>query len=110
MSGGAVVSPKEGSHREKITVLHRFHFTSALKRMAVTVKASALPCMLCTLMHLLPALLVPALLPSCQCPVALLSPVMQLRAVCRAGCVIPGECLASMRLPSVLLPAACRVC
>ena len=42
MSGGSVVSPKEGSHREKITVLHRFHFTSALKRMAVTVKVS--PC------------------------------------------------------------------
>ena len=47
MSGGAIVSPKEGSHREKITVLHRFHFTSALKRMAVTVKVSSLPCMLC---------------------------------------------------------------
>lgn len=38
LSGGAVMSPKEGSHREKITVMHRYHFTSALKRMAVTVK------------------------------------------------------------------------
>lgn len=38
LSGGAVMSPKEGSHREKIAVMHRFHFTSALKRMAVTVK------------------------------------------------------------------------
>lgn len=40
LSGGAVTSPKEGNTREKITVVHRFHFTSALKRMAVTVKVS----------------------------------------------------------------------
>ncbi len=31
-------SPKEGSARESISIMHRFHFTSALKRMAVTVK------------------------------------------------------------------------
>ena len=65
MSGGAIVSPKEGSQREKATVLHRFHFTSALKRMAVTVKVSFLPCMLHTLMHLLSPLLAPPLLLPC---------------------------------------------
>ena len=90
MSGGAIVGPKEGSHREKATVLHRFHFTSALKRMAVTVKASPLPCMLRMPMHLLPASLAPALLPpSTQCPVALLSLVTRLSALCLAGCVSP---------------------
>ncbi len=35
-------SPKEGSTRESISIMHRFHFTSALKRMAVTVKVRSL--------------------------------------------------------------------
>ena len=112
MSGGAVVSPKEGSHRKKITVLHRFHFTSALKRMAVTVKASSLPCMLYALMHLLPALLVPpgafAFPSTVQRPVAL-SPVMRFRALCQAGFVVPGQHLASMALLGALSPTVCRV-
>lgn len=35
-------SPKDGNVRESISIMHRFHFTSALKRMAVTVKVRRL--------------------------------------------------------------------
>lgn len=38
-SGAAVVSPRAGAEgRETVTVLHRFHFSSALKRMAALVR------------------------------------------------------------------------
>jgi magnesium-transporting ATPase (P-type) len=37
-SGGSLASPKRAGKKETATILHRFQFTSALKRMAVIVK------------------------------------------------------------------------
>jgi magnesium-transporting ATPase (P-type) len=38
-SGGSLVSPRAtGGARETVTVLHRYHFSSALKRMAALVR------------------------------------------------------------------------
>ena len=43
-SGAAVVSPRGGAGgRETVTVLHRFHFSSALKRMAALVRVRRAP-------------------------------------------------------------------
>ena len=43
-SGAAVVSPRAGAEgRETVTVLHRFHFSSALKRMAALVRVRWAP-------------------------------------------------------------------
>ena len=39
-AGGGICSPKKGGgSKESLTILHRFAFTSTLKRMAVIVKA-----------------------------------------------------------------------
>eukprot|EP00884_Botryococcus_braunii_P002446 jgi/Botrbrau1/12201/Bobra.0186s0106.1 len=37
-SGGSIASPRQAGAKELITVLHRFHFTSALKRMTCLLK------------------------------------------------------------------------
>ncbi|CAL8460618.1 g147 [Coccomyxa elongata] len=37
-AGGTLTSPKQAGSKETATILHRFHFTSTLKRMAVVVK------------------------------------------------------------------------
>lgn len=43
-SGGSVVSPRPaGGARETVTVLHRYHFSSALKRMAALVRVRRVP-------------------------------------------------------------------
>lgn len=41
-SSGALTSPKKAGKKESVTILHRFQFTSALKRMAVIVKVTHL--------------------------------------------------------------------
>ncbi len=40
LSGSTCVSPKQGKHKETASVLHRFHFSSALKRMSAIVKVN----------------------------------------------------------------------
>ncbi len=37
-AGGTLTSPKQAGSKETATILHRFHFTSTLKRMTVVVK------------------------------------------------------------------------
>ncbi|KAK9845150.1 hypothetical protein WJX84_012056 [Apatococcus fuscideae] len=38
LNGSTCVSPKQGKHKETASVLHRYHFSSALKRMSAIVK------------------------------------------------------------------------